>query len=75
MGVFESLGVDGLLSDVQRMDKRQVSSRVECVCVKEPAANPGASVGRTVFLPGTELRNDRLLCADDLEGPDGGHRQ
>ncbi|XP_058811720.1 signal peptidase complex catalytic subunit SEC11A [Topomyia yanbarensis] len=23
MGVFESLGVDGLLSDVQRMDKRQ----------------------------------------------------
>lgn len=25
MGVMESLGVDGLLSDVQRMDKRQVS--------------------------------------------------
>lgn len=26
MGVMESLGVDGLLSDVQRMDKRQVGS-------------------------------------------------
>lgn len=35
----------------------------------------GSGFGPIVFLPGSELRNDRFLGADDLEGPDGGHRK
>lgn len=29
----------------------------------------------TVLLPSAELRHDRRLGADDLEGSDGGHKQ
>lgn len=81
MGVMESLGVDGLLSDVQRMDKRQVSWKkdgfswegivlIEAFFSFRLLLRCGA-----VFLPGFELRNDRFLGADDLEGIDGRDRK
>jgi len=74
MGVASMLQIDEMLGDFNRMNKRQVSS----------AASPGNApiyhpdscpFPPAVAVPGAELRHDRLLGADDLEGPDGGHRQ
>lgn len=74
--MMESLGVDGLLSDVQRMDKRQVSGQICGIQIQEETyLMLRSGSGSTVFLPGFELRNDRFLSADDLEGSDGGHRK
>ena len=66
MGMLESLGVDGLFSDVQRMDKRQVNSRK-----KKQFNNSMKIFILSVFLSSSQFRNDCLVCLNDLERING----
>ena len=62
--------LDSVFDDVKRMDKRQFLYQVR---IKEDWTLNTLTVRLTPRSPGPVLRHDRVLGADDLEGPDGGH--
>lgn len=70
MSVLKSLGAESLFGDVQRMDKRQVKA-----INRISHSHESYFIFFAVFLSSLELRNDRFVCAHDLEGLDGRHRK